>query len=53
MNARKAKAKQALLHCKRACFGFSKSLFWFLKEPVLFFKGVGVLFSKQLLIGFF
>ena len=29
MNARKAKAKQALLHRKRTCSGFSKSLFCF------------------------
>ena len=40
------KTKQALLDDKRACSGFSKSLFWF---P----RAWGCFFSKQLLIVFF
>lgn len=38
MNARKAKAKQALLHRKRACSGFSKSLFCFSRAWGCFFQ---------------
>lgn len=38
---------------KTGSFAPQKSLFWFLKEPVLFSKGMGVLFLKQLLIVFF
>ena len=38
MNARKAKAEQALLDDKRACFGFSKSLFWFSRAWGCFFQ---------------
>ena len=38
MNARKAKAEQALLDDKRACSGFSKSLFCFSRAWGCFFQ---------------